>query len=323
MRGHRDQRQASASAGSPKSANQSKGALAGLTAEAKLAGTAMRQIGGNATKFFNSGTLLKNGVDPKGLAAISKGIALSAGLALASSGAAESVGLQNTAMFASAGLIAGGWGAAVGGAVGLALDWKAAMDKDAEGARNLRSELHQLASAGDLAGLKRNARSAQPAADFAQAQGGDGIFADIGAQASIPIQGFATITGAISRFNASLTGGNDPVTKLSDLQQVATRMQPAMEKLGLTFDDLLNMNPKHLAETIDHLGRMTTRADAAEGSVRSVAAAFAGMGDKALTADERVQALTTAIDGLLGPGLSVAAASDAFRKGTQRPRRGS
>ena len=48
-----------------------------------------------------------------------------AGLALATSGIADGMGLSNTATLALMGTIAGPWGAAVGGGLGLLLDWRA------------------------------------------------------------------------------------------------------------------------------------------------------------------------------------------------------
>lgn len=56
------------------------------------------------------------------LGGLGKGTALVGGLALASSGAADGIGLTNTASLALMGTIAGPWGAAVGGGIGLMLD---------------------------------------------------------------------------------------------------------------------------------------------------------------------------------------------------------
>jgi hypothetical protein len=61
-------------------------------------------------------------------ATIGKGAALIGGLALASSGLAEQTGLSNTASLALIGTIAGPWGAAIGGGVGLAIDLAHAND---------------------------------------------------------------------------------------------------------------------------------------------------------------------------------------------------
>lgn len=61
-----------------------------------------------------------------GVASLAKASAAVGGLALVTSGAADDVGLANTASLALMGTLAGPWGAAVGGAVGLTMDFAAA-----------------------------------------------------------------------------------------------------------------------------------------------------------------------------------------------------
>lgn len=55
-------------------------------------------------------------------AGLGKTVGLVGGLAIASTGAADKIGLTNTASLALAGTIAGPWGAAIGGAIGLMID---------------------------------------------------------------------------------------------------------------------------------------------------------------------------------------------------------
>lgn len=62
------------------------------------------------------------------IGALGKGAALLGGLALATSGVADGMGLSNTMSLALMGTIAGPWGAAIGGGVGLALDLAHAND---------------------------------------------------------------------------------------------------------------------------------------------------------------------------------------------------
>lgn len=62
----------------------------------------------------------------KGLSALKVGAPILGGLALAYTDLDDKAGLSNTAMLATAGLMAGPWGAAIGGAIGLLLDYKAA-----------------------------------------------------------------------------------------------------------------------------------------------------------------------------------------------------
>lgn len=62
------------------------------------------------------------------LAGAGKAAAAMGGLALATTGVAESTGVSNTATLALMGTMAGPWGAAIGGAVGLTMDFAAAND---------------------------------------------------------------------------------------------------------------------------------------------------------------------------------------------------
>lgn len=87
------------------------------------------------------------------LKSIGKGTALVGGLALATTGAADSFGLANTASLAMMGTIAGPWGAAIGGGIGLLIDLaKAAGDtrgafEDAIKTTNAAAGLGDLATA--------------------------------------------------------------------------------------------------------------------------------------------------------------------------------
>ena len=64
-----------------------------------------------------------------------KSAALGGGLALAMSGVSDSMGLSNATSLALMGSIAGPWGAAIGGGIGLAMDFAAAQERMAEETR--------------------------------------------------------------------------------------------------------------------------------------------------------------------------------------------
>lgn len=68
-------------------------------------------------------------------------------LAVASTGVADKVGLSNTAMGAMTGAIAGPWGAAVGGAIGLAMDLGNAFDGIPAGAIDVHDSIEQITAA--------------------------------------------------------------------------------------------------------------------------------------------------------------------------------
>jgi hypothetical protein len=299
--------------GVTKSSRTAKTELSGLQVQAKSAGTALRTIGGNVRRYTTSGTTLLAGVKREDLANLGKATALVGGLAVASTGAGEALGLQNTIMLAAAGSVIPGYGTAIGGAVGLALDWKASLDKDAESVKALRDQVSQLAAEGNVIALSKLADQGERVSDFAASKGG--IFSGLQEGANIPTSAFDTISGSILQFNSALNGTSNPIYTLQKMQTVATRMQPAMAKLGLTFDDLLNMDPTELKATVDHLSRMTVRADAAQGSVHSVARAFADMSDEALTADQRIANLQSSLSALLDPKLNLSQLSDQFAQG--------
>ena len=76
-----------------------------------------------------------------------KGAAGVAALGLAFSGLGDKVGLGNTAMMASTGMLMGPWGAAVGAGVGLLLDWQSAQSEASATAQEFASTLDQATGA--------------------------------------------------------------------------------------------------------------------------------------------------------------------------------
>ncbi|WP_300680764.1 hypothetical protein [Nocardioides sp.] len=75
------------------------------------------------------------------LVGLGKGAAVLGAVGIAASGAAGSLGLTNTATMAMMGMMAGPWGAAVGGGVGLLMDFKAWQDKSAQSVKDLTGTL--------------------------------------------------------------------------------------------------------------------------------------------------------------------------------------
>lgn len=76
-----------------------------------------------------------------------RGAGALAGIAIASTGAADGLGLSNTASMALLGTLGGPWGAAVGGAVGLALDFGASQRDSAIDVDGLTATLNQQTGA--------------------------------------------------------------------------------------------------------------------------------------------------------------------------------
>lgn len=69
------------------------------------------------------------------------------GLAFATSGVADELGVANTALLATAGSMAGPWGAAIGGGIGLLLDFKASQEASKQQAEELTATLDQQTGA--------------------------------------------------------------------------------------------------------------------------------------------------------------------------------
>lgn len=83
---------------------------------------------GQSTKYASEKTLAARASVRAFSAQAARGAAPIAGLALATTGIADSMGISNTASLAMMGTIAGPWGAAIGGGVGLAMDMAHATD---------------------------------------------------------------------------------------------------------------------------------------------------------------------------------------------------
>ena len=97
-----------------------------------------------------------------------------AGLAAVSSGAAGKIGLQNTALYATAGLMVGGpWGAAIGGGIGLIADFAGGQQDAAINTDSLNNSLNQQTGALTQATAAQVAKNLQDsgAADAAERLG--------------------------------------------------------------------------------------------------------------------------------------------------------
>lgn len=152
------------------------------------------------------------------ISAMKTGAPILAGLALAYSDVDDKAGLSNTTMLATAGLIAGGWGAAVGGAIGLFLDWKAA---------GAQAEAQNRAFEASIAGMsleELNAGLAETQGLLAALGGGDGLANDMASD--------------LLRTRIGLIEHQIDVTKELEAQREAERREAAMayaEQAGLNL----------------------------------------------------------------------------------------
>lgn len=318
--------------------------LGGLRAAALEAGQAVRQLATNAGRYTSSGTLLGQGVSTQGLANLAKGTALVGGLALVTSGATEKMNLTNTAMLAMAGSLAGPVGTALGAATGFTLDLAHANDDLEAAAHRVKAamsgsgvvvDFHEQALAADELNksLQQTQESMQfptsglhPIKDFQvyAAQISELLHhsASENAQLVADAREFSTLELVAFQKLALALGGTGDITKTffsdAQLQNVADTSQAAMLALNISIDDLAAA-AKRGDGSLGHLvGRIVgyiNHATSAKGKSEAVTNAFAHMADKTLTLDDRISALTTALDALIDPMLNLGAARDAFTKG--------
>jgi hypothetical protein len=276
-----------------------------------------------------------------------------AGLALATSGLGDKMGLTNTASLALMGSIGGPWGAAIGGAVGFALDLASAGGKVTESIDEWNSALdEQSTSLGGTQSVLASAREEYESfkADMGDttfweqfdpgtiANGIEGIFGKSNVEeeaealeklrdrAEANLQAFTRLGEVMG---ADLTG--NVAEDYQQLELSLQRAKPAMDDLGISVERLQALQLR--ANTAGGLEGITAgfqldgeleaiagrsrelaqEADSVKGRMNSLAEAFAGLSDPTLTAAKSADALRTALDALLDPALNAEAATHAWR----------
>lgn len=135
------------------------------------------------------------------LPALAKSTAIVGGLAVASTGAADSIGLTNTTSLALMGTLAGPWGVAMGGAIGLLLDAKNAGDGFAD-AMN-RADL--ALSGTSASALEKSIRDLEKQRrDLANFSGVGDFIGDIAGQVARPGELLPGADSAIDRVDAKI-----------------------------------------------------------------------------------------------------------------------
>ncbi|CAI9417388.1 phage tail tape measure protein [Nocardioides sp. T2.26MG-1] len=271
-----------------------------------------------------------------------KGAGLLAGIALASSDAADGLALTNTASYALMGLIAGPWGAAIGGGVGLIKDFRDT-SKDAAGAIDgFNDSLDDTDVTRMLAGFEAlQSKTTDLNADledtsFILSRGWkDGLSdtwsgivdlfgtgADELNQASDKsVDKLTNLTGVLNGvalanndFIASATDGlmNLPYGNLEDLARVGSKVQPVLDELGYSLQDLMSMKPgsDEAVAAVQAINDALAHADSNAGRVEAVDSALDGLGNQMETTADRADALSSALDDLLDPNISLSAATD-------------
>lgn len=203
--------------------------LADSLTQVEMAQNAARTAGERATAAeARRAAVLRN----TGRAAAAAAVPV-AGLALMTSGVADGMGLSNTASLAMMGTIAGPWGTAIGGGVGLLMDLAAANDDVTDAMKRAQNEM-QNASTFD--GMAASIRTAQAAVDdfHSSLEVGDGFFSVLDpTPAALKTKNF--LEGVFGRSDAEEVKAE--ATKLKDaefdLRKVATTLAVG---LGADFD---------------------------------------------------------------------------------------
>lgn len=243
------------------------------------------------------------------------------GMAIMASGAADGLGLTNTTSMAMMGTLAGPWGAAVGGGVGLLMDFAkageladsmqtqlsasvraagtdfvaldAAVDAGAERLRNYWDEQSLLGASFEGWDKLLTGASAYDAAVTAQIEARRAAIDDMGNM--VPI---ATALGETGSLN------------LEELTRVAERAAPAMRDLGVSFDDLRDMDSEELDAVADAVAKWLVEADSAPARTKAVAQSFRALDDQMLDTATSAEMVSASLDALLDPNMDLSAATD-------------
>lgn len=236
------------------------------------------------------------------LVGVGKTAAVLGGLALVTSGVAGGMGLANTASLALAGTMLGGpWGAAIGGGVGLVLDFKASQDSASEATANLTATLNQQTGA-----ITSNTRAA--VAKQLQDQG-------ILDQAEAVGLSLSDVTSAALGNEAAYNRLNQALARSTQLDALSNRGTAEQSNLIVAVMESVQGLSGGLAEgavkTRQLAAAQRTGGDAAERVTKS----FAELGAEALKAADSASQLSSAITSVLTPGLNLSEATDALRAG--------
>lgn len=285
----------------------------------------------------------RNAARSAALQGIGRGALSGGALALASTGVLGNLGVTNTAADAVAGSLIGGVpGAVAGGLVGALQDYRAAASQAGAVTDQLNSSMK--VSQGQFASQAQAIADAQKAYAENYYNQSHSFLGVVGHGITHPFDNAAfvyqNITGnnqrdadmaavgaslqnnLLQRMSASEIGqglgAKETVSNLQQLQQIADRAAPAMQRLGITWDDLnkaATADPNKWSQMIDNIVQITNAEDSNRAKTKAVADAFANLSNKSLTLEQRAQALQASLSALLDPKINVAAAADTWRKG--------
>lgn len=107
---------------------------------------------------------------------------------------------------------------------------------------------------------------------------------------------------------------NLPYGNLDDMARVAASVQPVLDKLGYTLQDLMSFKPgsPEAVKAINAINAALAAADSNAGRVKAVGAAVADLDDNMLSTAQSAGVLAQALDALLSPKMDLSAATDAW-----------
>jgi TP901 family phage tail tape measure protein len=250
-----------------------------------------------------------------------KGAAIIGGIALASGAAGDSFGLQNTAMMALMGTMAGPFGVAAGLAIGGIMDIKAA---SAETEHQWDALMKRVADTSSLTKQQKALEDLDGALDKMQeikrGTGLDWLDEDI--------EKLQKSKAAAQEYQAGISAlldntfhkdkplwSKDPTVE--QMQQFASEVTPILEKVGLDAQKVFSEGPegKHWSEATAAINEYRAATDTVAGQMDAVDAALANIDDSLVGTSDSADKLAVALKALFSPTMDLDAATQKYRDG--------
>lgn len=262
---------------------------------------------------------------------LGKASALMGGLALATNEAAQDFAFLNTASLALMGTLAGPWGAAVGGGIGLMIDLRKGAKESAEAIDHWTTSMdlaggslaaQQAALARSQEEFRKMAAEAETStrsqvASFLSFMGPDPGFTNADERTREIEEldaAYADLEVTVYRADQAL-GGN--ARSIEELDASMTRLQPAMNALGYSWEDLASMDQASFDSTVKALGLWLEYADSAPGKTDRFVEAVGLLGSETEDAATSAERLKDALDAILDPKLNFSEARDEWHQSLQ------
>lgn len=126
------------------------------------------------------------------------------------------------------------------------------------------------------------------------------------------------LTQGRAGFVDTTTGPKVDTASMDALEAAATRLQPTLSALGISFNDLGKQTPAQLKATGAAIQAYNSQADSARGKNQALATAFTGLDSALYSTQSSASAVKDALDALLSPKLNLSAATDAWATALQQ-----